>query len=137
MKYPLKMFQELFVDAPADGSSDDDTTDSEESVYSGLEEEEEESGSEEEVVEDDDSDDEEEDEDEEAASSESESETENGETSTVMTTDSNIHVLRSRKNGLAFCRKLFQMHFPQWKCLNLSKISLKFVLKGAIDNKPA
>ena len=130
------MFQELFVDAPADGSSDDDTTDSEESVYSGLgEEEEEESGSEEEVVEEEDSDDEEEDEDEEAASSESESETENGETGTVMTTDTNI--LRSRQNGLTFCRIHFQMHFPQWKCLNLSEISLKFVLKGAIDNKPA
>ena len=39
-----------------------------------------------------------------------------------------VNTLRPRQNG---------RHFRKWKCLNLIKISLKFVPKGQINNIPA
>ena len=38
---------------------------------------------------------------------------------------------------MPFRRRHFQVHFREWKCLNLIEISLKFVPKGLINNIPA
>ena len=43
-----------------------------------------------------------------------------------------------RDKWTPFRRRHFQLHFPEWKCLNCEKtFSLKFVPKGQINNIPA
>ena len=42
-----------------------------------------------------------------------------------------------RQNGRQFCRRYFQVHFPEWKCLNSDWSFTKFVHKGPINNIPA
>ena len=46
-----------------------------------------------------------------------------------------INTLGPRQNWPPFSRRHFQMHFREWKCIDL--VSQKFVFKGPINNIPA
>ena len=51
--------------------------------------------------------------------------------------DMALNTLVSGQNGHPFARRQFQMHFRQWNMSISLKLSLKFVPKGPIDNKPS
>ena len=47
-----------------------------------------------------------------------------------------FNILRPTQNARRF-RRYLQMHFLEWKCLIFDRISLKYFLKGPINNNPA